>query len=97
MKNKINKEKVKEFVVHKIRENKEKTGFKGYNPVWGKLNETLREFGYDPRELYKELEQEGRIKIRPIKGAVLLYLSEDVTDNQKETLKKELLSFLLKK
>ncbi|MEM5866945.1 MAG: hypothetical protein QXG39_03385 [Candidatus Aenigmatarchaeota archaeon] len=102
MKNKKNtndvkeREKIKEFIVLKIKGHKAQTGYKGYNPVWGKLNETLRELGYDPREIYEEMQREGKIKIRPIKGAVLLYLPEDVTDTQKETLKKELLTFLLK-
>ncbi len=53
--------------------------FKGIHSVYSGFNEAFRKYydRVDPIEITNQLAKEGKIFIRPVKGGVMLYLSED--------------------
>jgi len=74
MKNKLTEY---EFVVRAIKRLR-KPPYKGIHSVYSGFNQAFREyFNKDPIKATRELVEEGKIVTRPIKGGVLLYLSED--------------------
>jgi hypothetical protein len=87
------KEMLKKKIIEAIKEEK-RNGRRALNPVWSGLNAYLRKrFNIDPVELYKEMEQEGLIRIRPMRnkkgqGYVLLYLSEDLKNNDQKIIER---------
>ncbi len=56
-----------------------KEGYKGIHTVYSGFNEAFKKYfsGEDPIKVTNQLAQEGKIVIRPVKGGVMLYLSED--------------------
>jgi len=58
------KEKVKGNIIRIVEEYYKEHG-KAFNPVFSGLNETIRQLGFDPIELIKELREENRIVVIP--------------------------------
>lgn len=56
-----------------------KEGYKGIHTVYSGFNTAFKKYfdGENPVEVTNKLAQEGKIVIRPVKGGVMLYLSED--------------------
>jgi hypothetical protein len=56
-----------------------KEGYKGIHTVYSGFNEAFKKYfeGEDPIKVTNQLAQEGKIVIRPVKGGVMLYLTED--------------------
>ncbi|HUO77447.1 MAG TPA: hypothetical protein VMU21_07695 [Thermodesulfovibrionales bacterium] len=70
-----------------------KEGYKGIHTVYSGFNEAFKKYfsGENPVEVTNGLAQEGKIVIRPVKGGVMLYLSEDAPSGKSsadEALKK---------
>ena len=81
----------KEFirkVIIKLRTGK----YKGIHSVYSGFNEAFKKYfnGEDPVKITNQLAKEGKIVIRPAKGGVVLYLTEDAptTSRGEEALKK---------
>jgi hypothetical protein len=66
--------------------------YKGIHTVYSGFNEAFRKYfdGANPIEITNQLAKEKKIVIRPVKGGVMLYLPEDVSQTSKaeEVLKK---------
>ena len=56
-----------------------KEGFKGIHTVYSGFNEAFKKYfeGEDPVTVTNQLASEGKIVIRPVKGGVMLYLTDD--------------------
>lgn len=56
-----------------------KESFKGIHSVYSGFNNAFKKYfdGENPVEVTNKLAQEGKIVIRPAKGGVMLYLTED--------------------
>ncbi len=56
-----------------------KEGFKGIHSVYSGFNEAFKKYFNDenPVEATNKLAGEGKVVIRPVRGGVMLYLSED--------------------
>lgn len=70
-----------------------KEGYKGIHTVYSGFNEAFKRYfdGEDPVKITTQLSQEGKIVIRPVRGGVMLYLTEDaptVKSQADEALKK---------
>ncbi|HWR89558.1 MAG TPA: hypothetical protein VN260_04830 [Dissulfurispiraceae bacterium] len=70
-----------------------KEGYKGIHTVYSGFNEAFKRYfdGEDPVKVTTQLSQEGKIVIRPVRGGVMLYLTEDaptVKSQADEALKK---------
>lgn len=69
-----------------------KEGYKGIHTVYSGFNEAFKKYfaGENPVEVTNNLAKEGKIAIRPVKGGVMLYLSEEApgASSVDETLKK---------
>lgn len=70
-----------------------KDGYKGIHTVYSGFNEAFKRYfeGEDPVKITTKLSQEGKIVIRPVRGGVMLYLTEDaptVKSQADEALKK---------
>ena len=59
--------------------------FKGIHTIYSGFNEAFRKYfnGEDPVKLTNRLAEEGKIALRPVKGGVILYLSEDAPSSSK--------------
>jgi hypothetical protein len=65
------------FVINAIRKLRTPP-YKGIHSVWSGFNRAFREyFDKNPVEATQRLAKEGKIVIRPVKGGVILYLTED--------------------
>ena len=66
--------------------------YKGIHSVYSGFNEAFKKYfdGQDPVQVTNQLAEAGKISIRPVKGGVVLYLSEDApkTTRADEALKK---------
>ncbi|MFQ6108611.1 MAG: hypothetical protein ACE5L7_03545 [Candidatus Aminicenantales bacterium] len=63
--------------------------YKGIHSVYSGFNAAFKEyFGKDPVETTQRLAREGKIRIRPVKGGVVLYLPEDAPNSPENILKK---------
>jgi len=68
-----------EFVLRAIRELRTPP-YKGIHSVYSGFNQAFRNyFGADPIAATNALAKEGKITIRPVKGGVMLYLPEDIS------------------
>ena len=77
-----------EFVVRAIKKLK-KPPYKGIHTVYSGFNQAFREyFNKDPVEATTRLAQEGKIVTRPVKGGVMIYLTEDAPTQSKGVLDK---------
>ncbi len=70
-----------------------KEGYKGIHSVYSGFNNAFKKYfdGENPVAVTNKLAQEGKIVIRPVKGGVMLYLSEEAPvskDTADEALKK---------
>ena len=66
-----------DFVVRAIKKLR-KRPYKGIHSVYSGFNQAFRDyFGKDPVEATTKLANEEKIFTRPVKGGVILYLSED--------------------
>lgn len=69
-----------------------KEGYKGIHTVYSGFNEAFKKYfaGENPIEVTNALAKDGKIVIRPVKGGVMLYLSEEApgASNAEDTLKK---------
>lgn len=70
-----------------------KEGYKGIHTVYSGFNEAFKKYfeGENPIEVTTQLQSEGKIVIRPVKGGVMLYLPEDAPQSKSsadEALKK---------
>jgi hypothetical protein len=70
-----------------------KEGYKGIHSVYSGFNNAFKKYFDDenPIDVTNKLAQEGKIALRPVKGGVMLYLSEDAPatkDAGDEALKK---------
>jgi hypothetical protein len=66
-----------EFVVRAIKKLR-KPPYKGIHSVYSGFNQAFREyFNKNPVEVTTRLADEGKIASRPVKGGVILYLTED--------------------
>jgi hypothetical protein len=69
-----------------------KEGYKGIHTVYSGFNEAFKKyFDDDPIKVTNQLAAEGKIVIRPVKGGVMLYLTEEAPAMQNrgdEALKK---------
>ncbi|MDI6890574.1 MAG: hypothetical protein QMC83_06500 [Thermodesulfovibrionales bacterium] len=56
-----------------------KEGYKGIHSVYSGFNSAFKKYfdGENPVEITNRLAQEGKIVLRPVKGGVMLYLSEE--------------------
>lgn len=56
-----------------------KEGYKGIHTVYSGFNEAFKKYygDEDPIKITNQLAQEGKIALRPVKGGVMLYLTED--------------------
>jgi len=80
-----------EFVVRAIKKLK-RPPYRGIHSVYSGFNQAFREyFGANPVESTNKLAQEGKIRTRPVKGGVMLYLPEDI-DNETQSVLKKILS-----
>lgn len=85
----VTKEQIKEMVVRVVEKHRNSSKFKGYNPVWKGLNDFIKEKGFNPKDIYEELKNEGKIYIRPMRTKngqkyILLYLPQDVKKDYME-------------
>ncbi len=72
MKNKISQEDFIRLAIAKLRlEN-----YKGIHSVYSGFNEAFKTYfdGVNPIEVTDDLSKQGKIKLRPVKGGVMLYL-----------------------
>ena len=77
-----------EFVVRAIKKLR-KPPYKGIHTVFSGFNDAFkRYFGTNPIETTQRLAKEGKIRIRPIKGGVMLYLPEDAPGSPENALDK---------
>jgi len=66
-----------EFVVRAIKRLR-RPPYKGIHSVYSGFNQAFKDyFGTNPVETTQRLSQEGKIRIRPVKGGVMLYIPED--------------------
>jgi hypothetical protein len=70
-----------------------KEGYKGIHSVYSGFNNAFKKYfdGENPVEVTNNLAREGKIVVRPVKGGVMLYLSEEAPltkDTAGEALKK---------
>jgi hypothetical protein len=70
-----------------------KEGYKGIHSVYSGFNTAFKKYfeGENPIDVTNELAREGKIAIRPAKGGVMIYLSEDAPasrDTADEVLRK---------
>jgi len=66
-----------EFVVRAIKKLR-KPPYKGIHSVYSGFNQAFKDyFGTNPVQTTQRLGQEGKIRVRPVKGGVMLYLPED--------------------
>jgi len=66
-----------EFVVRAIKRLR-KPPYKGIHSVYSGFNQAFKDyFETNPVETTQRLSQEGKIRIRPVKGGVMLYIPED--------------------
>lgn len=76
-----------EFVKRAIK--KLRGNYKGIHSVYSGFNAAFKEyFGTNPVETTQRLVKEGKIRIRPVKGGVILYLPEDAPNSPENILKK---------
>ena len=76
-----------EFVRKAIK--KLRGNYKGIHSVYSGFNAAFQEhFGKNPIETTQRLASEGKIRIRPVKGGVVLYLPEDAPNSPQNVLKK---------
>ena len=77
-----------EFVVRAIKKLK-RPPYRGIHSVYSGFNQAFREyFAANPVEVTNRLAQEGKIRTRPVKGGVMLYLPEDIENETQSVLKK---------
>ena len=77
-----------EFVIRAIKKLK-RPPYRGIHSVYSGFNQAFREyFGSNPIEVTNQLAQEGKIRTRPVKGGVMLYLPEDIGNETQSVLKK---------
>jgi len=76
-----------EFVRKAIK--KLRGNYKGIHSVYSGFNGAFQEyFGKNPIETTQRLSSEGKIRIRPVKGGVVLYLPEDAPNSPQNVLSK---------
>ena len=77
-----------EFVVRAIKKLK-RPPYRGIHSVYSGFNQAFREYyGANPVEATNKLAQEGKLRTRPVKGGVMLYLPEDIENETQSVLKK---------
>ena len=77
-----------EFVIRAIKKLK-RPPYRGIHSVYSGFNQAFREyFSSNPIEVTNRLAQEGKIRTRPVKGGVMLYLPEDIGNETQSVLKK---------
>lgn len=77
-----------EFITRAIKRLK-RPPYRGIHSVYSGFNQAFREyFSANPVEVTNRLAQEGKIRTRPVKGGVMLYLPEDVENETQNVLKK---------
>lgn len=53
--------------------------YKGIHTVYSGFNQAFKQYyGKNPIEATQKLAEDGKISIRPVKGGVMIYLSEDL-------------------
>lgn len=63
--------------------------YKGIHSVYSGFNAAFKQyFGTNPIETTQRLTSEGKIRIRPVKGGVMLYLPEDAPNSPENVLNK---------
>jgi hypothetical protein len=76
-----------EFIRRAIK--KLRGNYKGIHSVYSGFNAAFKEyFGTNPVDTTQKLAKEGKIRIRPVKGGVILYLPEDAPNSPENILKK---------
>jgi hypothetical protein len=76
-----------EFIRRAIK--KLRGNYKGIHSVYSGFNAAFKEyFGTNPVDTTQRLAKEGKIRIRPVKGGVILYLPEDAPNSPENVLKK---------
>lgn len=76
-----------EFIRRAIK--KLRGNYKGIHTVYSGFNAAFKEyFGTNPVETTQRLASEGKVRIRPVKGGVILYLPEDAPNSPENILKK---------
>lgn len=62
-------------------------GYRGIHSVYSGFNEAFRKYyeGEDPVKVTTELAKEGKLIIRPVKGGVMLYLPEEIKEQERMT------------
>ena len=81
---KLSEEEFLRKAIKKLRGN-----YKGIHSVYSGFNAAFKEyFGTNPVETTQRLAKEGKIRIRPVKGGVILYLPEDAPNSPENILKK---------
>jgi hypothetical protein len=76
-----------EFIRRAIK--KLRGNYKGIHSVYSGFNAAFKEyFGTNPVDTTQKLAKEGKVRIRPVKGGVILYLPEDAPNSPENILKK---------
>lgn len=76
-----------EFIRRAIK--KLRGNYKGIHSVYSGFNAAFKEyFGTNPVDTTQRLAKEGKVRIRPVKGGVILYLPEDAPNSPENILKK---------
>jgi len=77
-----------EFVVRAIKKLK-RPPYRGIHSVYSGFNQAFRKyFDSNPVEVTNRLAGEGKIRTRPVKGGVMLYLPEDIGNETQSVLEK---------
>jgi hypothetical protein len=77
-----------EFIFRAIKRLR-KPPYKGIHSVYSGFNQAFKEhFGKSSIEVTQKMAAEGKIAIRPVRGGVMLYLSDEAPQAQKSVLKK---------
>lgn len=77
-----------EFVVRAIKKLK-RPPYRGIHSVYSGFNQAFRKyFDANPVDVTNRLASEGKIRTRPVKGGVMLYLPEDIGNETQSVLEK---------
>lgn len=77
-----------EFVLRAIKRLR-KPPYRGIHTVFSGFNQAFKEhFGKSSIEVTQKMAAEGKIVIRPVRGGVMLYFSDEAPEAQKSVLKK---------